>query len=218
MRKNFIVIGLGSFGTSIATALCELGHEVLAIDSNAVRVDSIKDHVTHAIQSSTVDEHSLSQFGISNFDCVIVGMGDDLRASVLTTIICKELGAKYIVAKASDALHARLLKKTGADKTIQPEYEAGKRLARSLVSGDLIDYLELSDEYSVNETRIPSAWIGHSLLDLNVRNNYGVSVIAIRRGSDILITLDPHAPLQEDDVLILIGANGPLDRITKMKS
>lgn len=211
--KTFAVIGLGRFGTSVAETLCNLGHEVLAVDRNESRIAAIADSVTHAVVADTTDERALKRLGIRNFDCVILSVGDDIRASILSTVLMKEQGAQYLVAKASDALHARLLEKTGADKVVLPEYEAGVRLARSLVSGSIIDYLDLSDAYSITETRIPEKWAGKTLLELNVRRNYDVSVIAIRRGEEILVTLDPKAPLESEDILVMIGTNEGLSRI-----
>ena len=211
--KTFAVIGLGRFGTSVAQTLCALGHEVLAVDRDENRVAAVADSVTHAIVADTTDERALKRIGIRNFDCVILSVGDDIRASILSTVLMKEQGAPYVIAKASDALHAKLLEKTGADKVVLPEHEAGIRLARSLVSGSIIDYLDLSDKYSITETRIPEKWAGKTLIDLNVRRNYDVSVIAIRRGEEILVTLDPKAPLQRGDVLVMIGTNAGLSRI-----
>ena len=218
MSKNFAVIGLGRFGTSVARALCDYGHEVLAVDISPSRVELIKDDVTHAVEADTTDERALAQLGIRNYDCVVVSVGVDIRASILTTVLCKEQGAKYIVAKASDPLHAKLLIKTGADKVILPEHESALRLARTLVSTDILDYLELSDEYSVTETRIPTGWVGKSLVELNVRREYGASVIAIQRAGSVLVTFDPAAPLEAGDVLVIIGANSDLDRIAGLKS
>lgn len=211
--KTFAVIGLGRFGTSVAQTLCALGHEVLAVDRDEARVAAVADSVTHAMVADTTDERALKRIGIRNFDCVILSVGDDIRASILSTVLMKEQGAPYVIAKASDALHAKLLEKTGADKVVLPEHEAGIRLARSLVSGSIIDYLDLSDKYSITETRIPEKWAGKTLIDLNVRRNYDVSVIAIRRGEEILVTLDPKAPLQRGDVLVMIGTNAGLSRI-----
>ncbi|MBQ3201209.1 MAG: TrkA family potassium uptake protein [Clostridia bacterium] len=211
--KTFAVIGLGRFGTSVAQTLCALGHEVLAVDRDENRVAAVADSVTHAMVADTTDERALKRIGIRNFDCVILSVGDDIRASILSTVLMKEQGAPYVIAKASDALHAKLLEKTGADKVVLPEHEAGIRLARSLVSGSIIDYLDLSDKYSITETRIPEKWAGKTLIDLNVRRNYDVSVIAIRRGEEILVTLDPKAPLQRGDVLVMIGTNAGLSRI-----
>ena len=211
--KSFAVIGIGRFGASVAQTLCTLGHEVLAIDRDETRIDAIADLVTHAVVADTTDERALKRIGVRNFDCIIISVGDDIRTSILTTVLVKEQGAQFVIAKASDRLHARLLEKTGADKVVLPEHEAGVRLARSLVSGSIIDYLDLSDEYSINETLIPTPWIGKTLVELNVSNRFGVSVIAIRRGEDILVTLDPKAPLRAGDVLVMIGSNESLTRI-----
>lgn len=211
--KSFAVIGIGRFGASVAQTLCTLGHEVLAIDRDETRIAAIADLVTHAVVADTTDERALKRIGVRNFDCIIISVGDDIRTSILTTVLVKEQGAQYVIAKASDRLHARLLEKTGADKVVLPEHEAGVRLARSLVSGSIIDYLDLSDEYSINETLIPTPWVGKALVELNVRNRFGVSVIAIRRGEDILVTLDPKAPLHAGDVLVMIGSNESLTRI-----
>lgn len=211
--KSFAVIGIGRFGASVAQTLCTLGHEVLAIDRDETRIAAIADLVTHAVVADTTDERALKRIGVRNFDCIIISVGDDIRTSILTTVLVKEQGAQFVIAKASDRLHARLLEKTGADKVVLPEHEAGVRLARSLVSGSIIDYLDLSDEYSINETLIPTPWVGKALVELNVRNRFGVSVIAIRRGEDILVTLDPKAPLHAGDVLVMIGSNESLTRI-----
>ncbi len=217
MSKGFVVIGLGRFGTSVAMTLCELGHDVLAVDVDAARIEAVKDAVTHAVQADTTDERAIAQLGVRNFDMVIISVGDDLRASILSTILCREMGAKRIIAKASDALHARLLEKTGADSVVLPEHESGIRLARSLVSDNILDYLELSDEYSVNEMLIPRRWIGKSLSELNVRREYNASVIGIRRGDNMIISLDPGKPMREGDVLIIIGSNSALDHIASLK-
>lgn len=215
--KNFAVIGLGRFGSIVATALCKLGHEVLAVDMNESCVRAVMNDVTHAVQANTTDEQALARLGIRNFDCVIISIGNDIRASILTTVLCKDLGAQYVIAKASDALHAKLLYKTGADKVVQPERDSGVRLARSLNSESIIDYLELSDEYSINEIRVPARWKGHSLAELDVRTKYGVSVIAIRRNETIMVTIDPHLPLQGDDILIVVGSNIQLDKVDKLE-
>lgn len=216
MAKTFAVLGCGKFGTNLAKTLFQEGQEVLVIDNDSNRVNEIADYVTHAIIGDTTDERVLSEIGIRDFDYVIVSQSSDIRSSVITTVLCKELGAKYLIAKASDRLHALLLEKTGADKVIQPEKEEGIRLAKSLVRENLIDYLELSEEYSVREVHTPSQWANKTLKELNVRQKYNVSVVGIRRGNDILVSLDPNDPLQHSDILILIGANDGLDRIARL--
>lgn len=211
--KSFIVIGMGRFGTALASELCKAGCEVLAVDSDASRINAVMDTVTHAIQADTTDERAIKQLGVRNFDAVIVSVGDDIRTSILTTVLCKEQGAKEIICKSSDELHTKLLLKTGADKVLQPEREGGVRLARSLVNDSIVDYLDLSDEFSIAEAHLPADWIGRSLKEIDVRRNYGVSVIAIRRGEEIIVSINPDAPMLEGDGLVMIGANAQLEKI-----
>ncbi|MEA5058662.1 MAG: TrkA family potassium uptake protein [Clostridia bacterium] len=217
MKKNFLVLGLGRFGGTLSTTLCQLGHEVVAVDVNAARVEMVKDLVTHAIQANITDERAVAQLGVRNFDCVAVCTGDDIRTSVLAVVMCKEYGAKYLICKASDPLHEKLLYKTGADKVFQPEREGAARLAHSLVSPSVLDFIELSDTYSISDVRLPKSWAGKSLAEMNVRVKYGFSVIALRRNGQIIITIDPFAPLLQDDELVIIGTNKDLSRIDTIK-
>ncbi len=215
MKKSFVIIGLGRFGTSLALQLFEMGQEVLAVDIESAKVEAIKDHVTVAAQADLRDERALLQLGVQNFDAVIISIGGDVQSSIMATVLCKELGARMIIAKAADALHAKLLKKVGADKILMTEREAGARLARSLVSESLIDYLELSDQYSVSEISIPSKWVGHSLNELRVRNIYDISVIAICRDESIIVKIDPKEDLKAGDILVVIGENKDISNIMK---
>lgn len=217
MKKSFAVLGLGRFGSSVAEELFEKGQEVLAVDKHAVNVENIKDKVTVAVQADMRDERALSQLEIQRFDVVLITIGSDAQTSILATVLCKELGAKYVIAKAADPLHAKLLSKVGADKVVMTEREAGARLAHSLVSESVIDYLELSEEYSVSELNIPPRWVGHSLDGLKVRNTYDISVMAIRRDGEIIIRIDPYAPLQSGDVLVVIGGNDDIQKIATLR-
>jgi trk system potassium uptake protein TrkA len=214
MSKSFLIIGLGRFGQSTARMLSMLGHEVLAVDKRADRVSAIKENVMRAIQADTTDERAVSQLGIRNFDCVVICIGDDIRASVLATVLCREMGAKKIVAKAQDDLHQKLLIKTGADRVVQPEHDGGIRLARSLVAEGVLDSLDLSEEYSINEVEIPRDWIGRSLAQIDVRNRYGVSVIALRREGHVSVNIDPGEPFQKSDSIYLLGDDKSLERIS----
>lgn len=211
--KSIAVIGMGRFGTSTALTLTELGHEVLAVDRDEERINLIKDRVLHAVAADSTDERVLTQLGIRNFDCVVVCVGNDLRASILTTVLCRELGAKEIIAKAQDELHAKLLLKTGADRVVQPEHDGGIRLARSLASESVIDSLDLSEKYSINEIHVPHSWIGKSLIGLNVRARFGVSVIAVRRDNDLHVNVNPGEPFRPEDTLFILGDNKSLERI-----
>ena len=212
-KKSFMVIGLGRFGTSTAVMLGTLGHEVLAVDKSRDRVASIKDSVTHAVQADSTDERAISQLGVANFDCVIVCIGDDLRASILATVLCREAGAKYIIAKAQDELHEKLLLKTGADRVVQPEHDGGVRLARSIVAEGVLDSLDLSDEYSISEITVPGGWVGKSLAELNVRGRYGVSVIAIRRSGHLAVNVQPGAPFLPGDTIYVLGNDDSLKKL-----
>ena len=213
MSKSFLIIGLGRFGQSTARMLTTLGHEVLAVDKRADRVSAVKDSVLHAVQADTTDERAIAQLGIRNFDCVVICIGDDIRASTLATVLCREMGAKRIVCKAQDDLHKLLLLKTGADAVVQPEVDGGARLARSLVSHGVLDSLDLSDEYSLNEVLVPDTWIGKSLSELTARTRYGVSVVAIRRDGKVRASIDPNAPFRAGDTLYAIGTNKAFEKL-----
>lgn len=214
MNKSFLIIGLGRFGQSTARMLTILGHEVVAVDKRADRVSAVKDSVMRAIQADTTDERAVAQLGIRNFDGVVICIGDDIRASVLATVLCREMGAKKIVAKAQDDLHQKLLIKTGADRVVQPEHDGGIRLARSLVAEGVLDSLDLSEEYSINEVEIPKDWIDRSLAQIDVRNRYGVSVIAVRREGHVSVNIDPNEPFHKEDSIYLLGDDKSLERIS----
>ena len=156
MHKSFLIIGLGRFGSSTARMLTELGCEVMAVDKQMERVNSIKDDVLRAVRADTTDERTVEELGVSNFDCVVICIGDDLRASILATVLCREKGAKRIIAKAQDELHRTLLLKTGADAVVLPECDAGVRLARSLTMEGVLDSLDLPDGYSISQIVVPT--------------------------------------------------------------
>lgn len=213
MVKSFLVIGLGRFGKSTALTLTQLGHEVLAVDRNEENIDSIKDQVLHALVADATDERVLARLGVGNFDCVVVCVGDDLRSSILITVQCRELGARRIVSKAQDALHAKLLLKTGADRAVQPEHDGGIRLAQSLVSDSVIDSLDISQDFSINEILVPAAWVGKTLSGLDVRKNYRVSVVALCRNDSVSVNIDPQERFQSGDRLFVIGDNRDLEEL-----
>lgn len=213
MRKNILVIGLGRFGISTAQTLYRLGHDVMAVDKRGDRVNSIKEDVTHAVQADTTDEHVVEQLGVGNFDCVVICIGDDIRSSTLTTVLCREMGAKRIVCKAQDDLHKLLLLKTGADSVVMPELDGGARLARSLSAQGVLDSLDLSEEYSLNEILVPETWVGKSLAGLNARNKFGMTIVAIRRNEAVQVNIDPNAPLLPGDTLYAIGSNADFEKL-----
>lgn len=213
MKRSVMVIGMGRFGVSTVKTLIEMGHEVLCIDRDEARLNQVRDLATHAVQADTTDERALTRIGVRNFDCVVVCVGEDIRASILTTVLCREMGAKLIIAKAHDDLHAKLLYKTGADRVVQPEHDGGVRLARSLMSERIIDTLNLSDGVSISEIHVPRTWVGKTLVGLDARRTYGVSVIAAKRGGHMLLTVDPQAPLLAGDTLYVIGDDEALKKL-----
>lgn len=216
MSKSFAVIGIGRFGTSVALTLSLMGHEVLAVDTSAAAIDSIADRVTHAIVADATDERVLRRIGIAEFDAVVISVAADIRASILTAMLSKELGAKCVVAKAADDLHAKLLIKAGADQVVQPERDSGVRLARSIAVDSVLDYFALTDDVSINELRLPYSWAGKSLVQLGIRTRYGVSVIAIKRGEKMIVAIDPNSALEQGDVLVLLGSNHELEKLASI--
>ncbi|WP_418792184.1 potassium channel family protein [Phosphitispora sp. TUW77] len=213
--KQFAVIGLGRFGTGVAKTLNTMGYEVLAIDDDEDKIQEIINHVTHAIQVDAKDEHALKALGIRNFDVVIVAIGHDMQASILVTVLLKELGVKCVVAKAQTELHGKVLEKVGADKVVYPERDMGARLAHSLVSSNVLDHIELSPNHSILEVVTPDIFVGKTLKESALRAQYNITVMAIKRGKEIIVSPSPDDPIEENDILVAIGDNEDLRRIER---
>jgi len=207
---QFAVIGLGRFGFSVARALARMGYEVLAMDSDEDKINNIVDDVTHAIQLDAMDEHALKAVGIRNFDVVIVAIGQDVQSNILVTVMLKEMGVKQVVAKAVTELHGKVLEKVGADKVVFPERDMGIRVAHALVSRNILDQISLSPDYSIVESIVPLKFSGKSLQESDIRRKYGVTILAIRRGGEVIISPGAKRVLEENDVLVLIGSNDKL--------
>ena len=212
-KKQFVIIGLGRFGSSIAKTLHSLGNDVLAIDKDEDIVQEISDEVTHAVQLDATDENSLRSLGIRNFDVAVVTIGDNIQSSIMATLLVKELGVKYIIAKAQSDLHSKVLYKIGADRVVLPEKEMGVRVAHNLVSTNILDYIELSPDYSVIEIQASENWSGKTLSDLGLRSKYGINVMAIKRGNDVNISPLAEDIIESDDVIVAIGSGDDLSRI-----
>ena len=211
--KQFLVLGLGRFGTSVARTLCELGQEVVAIDSDEALVTAIAPYVTQAMQLDATDEAALSTLGVQNFDAAVVSIGQNTRDSILVSVLLKELGVSFLIAKANDELHAKVLRKIGADRVVFPERDMGARVARSILTPNVIDLMDLSDDHQIIEIRLPSQWAGSSLLSLNVRRRYGINILAIRRDGRFLISPAPDLPLEPDDVLLVLGRRDDIEKL-----
>ena len=205
MRKQFVVIGLGRFGTSVAQTLSTLGHDVLAMDKDEHSVQVIMQDVTQAVQADARDEETLRALGVRNFDVAIVAIGDDLEANILITLMLKEMGVPYVVTKAQNALHGKVLEKIGADKIIYPEQDMGFRLANNLVRTNVMDFIELSLDYSIFEIIASSKFVGKTLGELNLRAVYGLNVVAIKQNADqIVIAPGANAVVKEKDILVVV--------------
>lgn len=196
---------LGRFGSSVARSLCELGHEVLAVDRDEKLVEAIAPDVTQAVQANAVDEDALAELGVQNFDAAIVAIGTDIRASILATVLLKEAGVPKVLAKAVDDLHARVLYKVGADRVIFPERDMGQRVARSLVAPNILDLMALSDDDQIAELTLPTDWADKTIVELNIRRNFGVSVLGIHRGGKFLTSPGAETMLMAGDVLLVMG-------------
>lgn len=212
--KQVAVIGLGRFGTNLAKKLMELGCEVLAIDSNQEHVDEVVDIVTHAVQADATDEEVLKALGIRNFDIVVIAIGHDVQASILVAVLVMELGVNHVIAKAQNELHGKVLEKVGVNKVVYPERDMGIRVAHNLLSTNVIDYIELSPEYSIAEIVTPESYIGKTLGDLDLRARFGINVLAIKRGDDFIIAPGANTTLAQDDYLIIIGKSKAVDKLS----
>ncbi|UOQ93021.1 TrkA family potassium uptake protein [Halobacillus shinanisalinarum] len=215
MKKEYAVVGLGRFGGSICRELNKEGMEVLALDMDEDKVNEYRDIAAHAVIADSTDESVLKELGLSNFDHVIVAIGDNILASILTTVILKELGIKSVTVKAQNDYHEKILRKIGADHVVHPERDMGKRIAHNIISNNILDYIELSDDHSVVEVKAGDKMSGQSLVDLDIRAEYGCNVVAIKRDKDIIVSPMATEEIKERDVLIVIGADKDISRFEK---
>ena len=211
--KTFAVIGMGRFGASLATTLYQMGHEVLAVDEDEKKVEEIIEYVTHAVRADAKDEQALKELGIRNFDAVIVAIGKDVQASIWVAVTLKEMGVKKVVAKAQTELHGKVLSRVGADKVVFPERDMGERAARALVSDNIMEQIILSPEHSIVELIASRNFIGRTLQDIALGRELGITVLAIRRDNDILISPMANTTILQNDILVVIGRNEQLEKM-----
>lgn len=212
MSKQFAVIGLGRFGSSVASELYQLGNDVLAIDISEDRVQENIENVTQVVEADATDEATLKSLGISNYDVVVVAIGENIQASILTTLIVKELGVETIIVKAQNDLQAKVLYKIGADKVIFAERDMGVRLAHTLVTPNVLDYIELSEEYIIAEVKSGEKMIGKSLAELEIRAKHGFNVIALKNVEKINVSPSASDVIAQNDILVVIGRNEGLKK------
>ena len=203
--KQYIVIGCGRFGSSVAKKMCQLGNEVMVIDKDEDSIENIAEQVTHTALVDVTEERDLKSIGLGNFDVVIVAISSDIRASIMATIMAKEMGVPKIVCKAKDELQAKVLYKIGADKVVFPERDMGIRLAYNLASENILDQINLDPEYSIMEIVTPTNWVGKTIIELNLRAKYDITVLAVKTTSGLKVMPSPNYKMQEKNILIIIG-------------
>ncbi len=214
--KSYVVIGMGRFGTEVARRLCELGCEVLAIDNTPELIQPLSDVVTQAVVADVRDKEVLRALGVKDFDCAVVAIGGNLANSVLATMNLKELGVKHIVCKAHDDTHRQVLIKLGADQVVIPEQENALRLARSLASFNVLDYIDLSDDYGIIDLPSPKAWVGKTLRELNVRAKLGVNILAVKQDGKINVSPAADYAICQGDVMVVLGDTAALKAVQKL--
>ncbi len=207
MKKEFAVIGLGRLGGSIVQELVGLGAHVMAIDISQEKVDDYAQIATQAVVADTTDESVLQSLGIKHFEHVVVAIGENIQSSILTTLLLKELGVPKITVKAQSDNHEKVLIKIGADQVVHPERDMGRRLANNMLSSNILDYLELSEEYSIVEIQANEKFVGQTLIDLDIRAKYGVNIVAIKRDHQLIVSPQAVEHIQADDILIVIGSD-----------
>ncbi len=209
-QKQYIVVGLGRFGRAIAETLCQDGAEVLGVDCKMDMVERMRDELTQTIQMDAMDRDALETLGVQDFDIVFVTMGSDIRASGTIVLLLKELGARRVIAKAHDEFHGRMLEKLGADQVLFPERDMGRRVAHSLISGNVIEYMELSTRYSMAEIRPKPEWIGKTLKELAMRSSLDINVVAIRSGDAVNAMPQPETRISQGDVMLVVISENAL--------
>lgn len=216
-KKQIVVIGAGRFGSSFAATAQEIGHDVLIIDRNKERIDAIADFVTHAVTADVTVEGVLEDLGISNFDIAVIAMIADYQATIMSTLICKEMGIPTIIAKAKSEIHARVLTKIGATKTVFPERDSGIRLAHSLTSRNILEIITLSDEYDVMEIKPLRSWVGKKIKEIGIASRIGLNVIAVKVDDEVQLNPGAEFKIQEDSTLIVLGHKDSIHKFENMQ-
>lgn len=214
--KQIVVFGIGRFGSALCRSLSEMGHEVLAVDSDEEHIRTISPYVTQALQLNATDEEAMGTLGLRNFDACVVSIGDNLRDSIMVTLLCKEMGAQYLLCKATDELHAKMLKKMGADRVVFPERDMGVRVAKTLVSPRVLDLINLTGDYTMADITAPAGWIGRTIQEIDIRKRYNVNLLVIHRGSEVLMSLDADTQIMKGDDLLVLGHRGDVERLEKL--
>lgn len=204
-QKDFIIIGLGQFGKSLVWTLAAAGANLLVIDPDPEKLELVSEYTTQALCADASDPDVLKQLSVQDFDGALVTISHDFEASVMVTMLLKELGSPYVMARASDDLEGRILQKVGADKVVFPEREIGTRIGNELINGNYFDAIELSDKYSIVDLKVPSIWHGHTIRELNIRQRFGLNILGIKKGADLVINPGADDKIIDSDTLVVLG-------------
>ena len=213
IKKSYAVFGLGRYGMSVARELVAAGAEVLAVDRELSTVNTLSAELPLCKCADVTDPDALRQMGICHMDTVIIAMAENLEASVMATMLCKEMGVETVIVKCGSDMHRKILTRVGADQVVFPESESGVRLAKNLLSSGFVDLIELTRDVSIMEMDIRAEWVGKNLLELGLRRKYGINVVAIRRGKEIMVNIDPEKPLNEEMKLLIIANTEKLSKL-----
>lgn len=213
--KSILIIGLGRFGRHMAKKFSEQNNDVMAIDINEERINNVLSVVTNALIGDATNEQFMETIGVRDFDLCVVAIGDNFQSSLETTALLKDLGAKFVLARASRDVHAKFLLRNGADDVIYTEKETAERLAVKYGSDNLFNYIELNDEYSIYEIAVPSSWLNKSILKVNVRSKYGISILATKQGNNIYPLPKPEHVFTDSESLMILGKNEDVSRFIK---
>ena len=211
MKRQYVVFGIGRFGASIARTLENNGCQVIAVDRDPEKVQMIADEVSYAMMADVEDPEAISSLGLKNVDGAIITMVDHMEASIVAAMMCQEMGVGYVVARARNEIHGRILEKIGVTKVVYPEQEMGERIGRYIAAQDFMDWIALSSEYSLVEMKMPAEWAGKTLIDLRLREQFGFNVVGMKTGDEMIMRFDPSQPLDTDQVLYVIGKNQNLE-------
>ena len=221
VRKQIVVIGLGRFGSSVARALYQTGHDVLAIDRDEAPVQELLGHVTYSVRADATNEAVLRELGVPNFDAAVVGIGSDIQSSIMSTVLLKSFELPHVVARARNQLHGQTLERLGADQVIHLEQEMGTRLGRSLLNPGILEYMELAANFGISKMKTPQAISNHTLREAGLaeaRDKYGLAVLAIRRGKELILLPSEEERLQPDDLLIIASKDDLLEKLLNEKN
>jgi trk system potassium uptake protein len=213
LQKRFAIIGLGRFGSSVAKVLTEMGHQVLAVDTDPEKVDELAARVARVVRADATDPAALKALRIADYDTVVVSIGDNVEASVITCLNCKDQGVKTVVAKAQDEAHGRVLAALGVDRIVYPQRDMGARVAHNISAGGLIDFVRLSSQYGMAELILPEGLVGLTLGESDMRNHFGLNVMAIKRGNRVIVSPQAAEKLLAEDVLVVIGEAAGIERL-----